>query len=165
MGVSCCNFAPPPWTCETGAICQIGVLNGAYKSPSLPTMFVSKCYKTKHFGQDSPHKKPKLRRRNLFFTVLKWGKGENTMKATIWATIIENVVRKGREQTHFSPKCARFPGENANLTNGTHFTHTPPPTTPSFFALPMMSRALTSPKQWCMKPVSETQVSYDGSFL
>ena len=33
------------------------------KRPFLPTIFVSKCYKTKHFGQDSLfHKKPKLGR-------------------------------------------------------------------------------------------------------
>ena len=30
------------------------------------------------------------------FTVLKWGKGRNHYKTTIWATIIENVVREGR---------------------------------------------------------------------
>ena len=29
------------------------------------------------------------------------------------------------------PKCAWFPSENANLTNGTHFTHIhPPPSLP-----------------------------------
>ena len=38
------------------------------------------------------------------FTVLKWRKGEITMKTTIWAAIIENVVRKGRKWTHFGPK-------------------------------------------------------------
>ena len=45
------------------------------------------------------------------------------MKTTIRATIIENVVPKGRKRTHFGPKCAQFPSENANLTNGTQFTH------------------------------------------
>ena len=90
----------------------------------MPTMFVSKCYKTKHFGQDSLfHKKPKLGRKITIFTVLKCGKGRNPMKTTIWATIIENVVRKGRKKPILDPKCARFPSENANLTNGTHFTH------------------------------------------
>ena len=49
------------------------------------------------------------------------------MKTTIWATIIENVVRKGRNEPILDSKCARFPGENANLTNGTHFTHIQPP--------------------------------------
>ena len=43
-------------------------------------MFVSKCYKTKHFGKDSLlHKKPKLGRK----IVSQWGKGEITMKTTI----------------------------------------------------------------------------------
>ena len=47
----------------------------------LPTMFVSKSYKTKHFGQDSLlHKKPKHGRKNHYFTVLKWGKGRNHYK-------------------------------------------------------------------------------------
>ena len=42
--------------------------------PFLPTMFVSKCYKTKHFGQDSLfHKKPKLRRRNHHSYSVKMG--------------------------------------------------------------------------------------------
>ena len=44
------------------------------------------------------------------------------MKTTIWATIIENVVQKGRNQPILHPKRALFPGENANLANGTHFT-------------------------------------------
>ena len=44
------------------------------KRPFLPTMFVSKCYKTKHFGQDSLfHKRPKLRRRNHYFYSVKMG--------------------------------------------------------------------------------------------
>ena len=51
------------------------------KRPSLPTMFVSKCYKTKHLGQDSLfHMKPKLGRKITIFTVLKWGKGRNHCK-------------------------------------------------------------------------------------
>ena len=42
------------------------------KRPFLPTMFVSKCYKTKHFGQDSLfHKKPKLGRKNHYFYSVK----------------------------------------------------------------------------------------------
>ena len=78
------------------------------KRPFLPTMFVSKCYKTKHFGQDSLffRKKPKLGRKNHYFYSVKiilGGKGEITMKTTIWATIIENVVRKGRKSVHFGP--------------------------------------------------------------
>ena len=44
------------------------------KRPFLPTMFVSKCYKTKHFGQDSLfHKKPKLGRKNHYFHSAKMG--------------------------------------------------------------------------------------------
>ena len=44
------------------------------KSPFLPTMCVSECYKTKHVGQDSLfHKKPKLRRRNHYFYSVKIG--------------------------------------------------------------------------------------------
>ena len=44
------------------------------KRPFLPTMFVSKCYKTKHFGQDSLfHKKPKLGRKNHYFYSVKMG--------------------------------------------------------------------------------------------
>ena len=47
--------------------------------PFLPTMLVSKCYKTKHFGQDSLFftKIPKLGRKITIFTVLKWEKGRN----------------------------------------------------------------------------------------
>ena len=69
------------------------------KRPFLPTMFVPKCYKTEHFGQDSLfHKKPKLGRKNHYFYSAKMGgKGEITVQTTIWATIIENVVRKGRK--------------------------------------------------------------------
>ena len=44
------------------------------KRPFLPTMFVSECYKTKHFGQDSLfHKKPKLGRKNHYFYSVKMG--------------------------------------------------------------------------------------------
>ena len=69
------------------------------KRPFLQTLFVPKWYKTKHFGQDSLfHKKPKLGRKNHYFDSVKMGvKGKITMKTTIWATIIENVVRKGRK--------------------------------------------------------------------
>ena len=44
------------------------------KRPFLPTIFVSKCYKTKHFGQDSLfHKKPKLGRKNHYFYSVEMG--------------------------------------------------------------------------------------------
>ena len=37
-------------------------------------MFVSKCYKTKHFGQDSLfYKKPKLGRKNHYYYSVKMG--------------------------------------------------------------------------------------------
>ena len=51
------------------------------KSPFLPTMFASKCYKTKHFGQDSGFpfftRSQNLEGKITIFTVLKWGKGRN----------------------------------------------------------------------------------------
>ena len=48
------------------------------KRSFLPTMFVSKCYKTKHFGRDSLfHTKPKLGRKNHCFYSVKMGKGRN----------------------------------------------------------------------------------------
>ena len=46
----------------------------------LPTMFVSKCYKTKHFGQDSfLHKKPKHGRKNLYFYSVKMGERSKSL--------------------------------------------------------------------------------------
>ena len=92
-------------------------------------MFVSKCYKRKHLGKDSLfHKKPKFGRQNHYFCSVKMGgKGEITMKTRIWATAIENVARKAEIKPILGPKCARFLSENANLTNGTHFTHILPP--------------------------------------
>ena len=71
------------WTRQTGAICQICVLTrkrcifGAQKA-FLPTMFVSKCYKTKdlakiHFLTRSQN----LEGKNTIDTMLKWGKGRD----------------------------------------------------------------------------------------
>ena len=79
--------APPP----VGALNRCNLSNWRFnpetvhflssKRPFLPTMFVSKCYKTKHFGQDSLfHKKPKQGRKNHYFYSVIMGKGRNQYK-------------------------------------------------------------------------------------
>ena len=45
------------------------------------------------------------------------------MKTRIWATIVENVVQKGRNEPHFGPKMCTISKRERQLTNGTHFTH------------------------------------------
>ena len=55
---------------------------------------------------------------------------ENTIKYSIWATLIENVVRKRRKSPFLDQKIAPFCCKNANLTNGTYFTRPPPPKPP-----------------------------------
>ena len=60
----------------------------------------------KHFGQDSlSHKKPKLGSKNHCFYSVKMGERAKSLS-----------------KPRFGPQ-SRFPSENANLTNGTPFTH------------------------------------------
>ena len=111
----------------------------------MPPMFVCVCpnaTKTKHFGQDSlSHKKPELRRKNHVFTVSECGKGRNhDEKPRFGPESLKNIVRKGRKSTRFwTQNVHGFQVKNdANLTNGNHFTHIqipPPPPVPHGISL------------------------------
>ena len=94
-------------------------------------VFVQMLQNQSIFGQDSLFtRSQKLKGKITTFTVLKWVKERNHYKNHDLATIIEKRSAKRPKMNPFwTHKCARFPNENANLTNApiSRLYGTPPP--------------------------------------